>query len=199
MAYTKLQIYQMASDALDDEVITDVSQDSKMVRWLNRNYQLTKESLLSMHRWKFARKRADLSVTPGDTGSRWDYKYQTPSDALLIYRPTVNGEIGSQAIPFEYEGGLILTSQTPPLRIRYIANVNEDKFVPLFVTVLVASLALKAAHFVTHKSNMVQIAKDDRRDALRAAMLMDAIENFAEPPVPYDIELVRFENSWGNP
>lgn len=193
MAYNKLQIFQMAADALDDEVIVSLDQDSKVVRWLNRNYTLTKESLLSMHRWKFAKKRADLAIVGGDTGSKWQYKYLVPAEALLLYKLTNDGEIGGYPIPYEFEGGYIFTDQTPSLRIRYIANVNEDKFTPLFVNVLVTTLSLKMAHFVTHKSNMVQIAKGERVDAMRAAMLYDAIENYAEPQMMHEVEAVRFQ------
>jgi hypothetical protein len=194
MAYTKLQIYQMAADALDDDVITSLSDDTKVVRWLNRNYTLVKETTLSIHRWKFAKRRQNLAEIPGDTGTDWDYKYLVPSEALLLYRLTNDGKIGGYAIPYEFEGGYIYTDQPPSLPIRYIANVNEDQFTALFTAVLVTTCALKMAHFVTHKTNMVAIAKEDRKEALRAAMLYDAIENYAEPPVPYEIETVRFSS-----
>lgn len=192
MAYTKLQIYQMAADRIDDEVIVTVNDDTKVVRWLNRNYALTKETLLSSHRWKFAKTRANLAQIVGDTGSEWLYKYQTPADALLIYRPTDKAEIGGVPIPYEYESYTIFTDQSPPFPIRYIKNVNEDKFTPLFVNSLVAALAHGMSHWAPRKMGMVDLTEKALTKSLRTAMMMDAIENFTEPQTVHDIELVRY-------
>ncbi|TJV01698.1 MAG: hypothetical protein E5Y35_30320, partial [Mesorhizobium sp.] len=63
------------------------------------------------------------------------------------------------------------------LTIRYIANLTDpNDWDALFTEVLVAALAIKVAHPLTHKAGMIDIARAAYDRALDAAFSANAIQ-----------------------
>ncbi|TGQ69862.1 hypothetical protein EN829_013160 [Mesorhizobium sp. M00.F.Ca.ET.186.01.1.1] len=178
MAITPLDIANMALAVLDEAPIDSLDQDVKAARLLNLHFDLTCESELAKHAWVFAILSA--SVPGSDTGSgdcTLDIAYEVPADCIRPLPLTQNGERDGVPISWRQEAGLIYSDQPGPLIIRYIANLTDpNDWDALFTEVLVAALAIKIAHPLTHKSGMIDIARSAYDRALDAAFNANAIQ-----------------------
>lgn len=178
MAITPLDIANMALAVLDEAPIDSLDQDVKAARLLNLHFDLTCEGELAKHAWVFAILSA--SVPGSDTGSgdcTLDIAYEVPADCIRPLPLTHNGEPDGVPISWRQEAGLIYSDQPGPLIIRYIANLTDpNDWDALFTEVLVAALAIKIAHPLTHKSGMIDIARSAYDRALDAAFSANAIQ-----------------------
>ena len=178
MAITPLDIANMALAVLDEAPIDSLDQDVKAARLLNLHFDLTRESELAKHTWVFAILSA--SVPGADTGSgdcTLTYVYELPADCIRPLPLTDNGEPDGVPISWRQEAGLIYSDQPGPLTIRYLANLTDpNDWDALFTEVLVAALAIKLAHPLTHKAGMIDIARAAYDRALDTAFSANAIQ-----------------------
>jgi len=178
MAITPLDIANMALAVLDEAPIDSLDQDVKAARLLNLHFDLTREAELTKHAWVFAILSA--SVAGADTGSSdctLNFAYELPADCLRPLPPTHNGEPDGIAISWRQEAGIVYCDQPGPRLIRYVANLTDpNDWDALFTEVLVAALAIKIAHPLTHKSGMIDIARSAYDRALDAAFSAQAIQ-----------------------
>lgn len=177
MAITPLDIANMALAVLDEAPIDSLDQDVKAARLLNLHMDLTREAELTKYTWVFAILRATVlgAATGSDCGL--DVAYELPADCLRPLPLTQDGEPDGVPISWRQEAGLIYCDQTGPLTIRYIANLTDpNDWDALFTEVLVAALAIKVAHPLTHKSGMIDIARSAYDRALDAALSANAIQ-----------------------
>ena len=188
---SKTNIYQMVADCIDEDVISDITDDNKFVNWMNRNYPLAKESLLSTGRWNFAKKRATLLKRTEEPPFEWAYWYTLPSGCLLLYPLTLDGSPKSSRVPFSLESGVIYTNLGESINIRFIDNVDEDVFHPLFTNYLVIELALRVAHWMSGKASYADVLARRLKDAKKNALVWNALNTDPEDAVVYDIDLVR--------
>ncbi len=191
-AFSKVQIYQMVADQLDEETITSTDDDNKLVDWLNRNYDLAKETLLSTGRWNFAKKRLAVAERTDTPDFEWLHWYDLPSDCLFMYPLTVDGRENGSRIPYVIEGDKVLTNQAGPLYFRWIANVDEDVFHPLFTKYMVCYLSHEIAHWMTGKVSYVDITEKKMKKARREALVFNALNNDAADAVPADSITSRY-------
>ncbi len=125
-------------------------------------YPIALDSLLEMHDWGFATRRAQLALLPNPV-SQWAYCYAAPNDlvnAISVLPATAAGDTVENLVgdssdvsassytpqPYSLElsdGGLeIIYTNTPDALLRYVARVRDpNRFTPLFVQTLAASLA----------------------------------------------------------
>jgi hypothetical protein len=176
MAITPLDIANMALAVLDEAPIESLDQDVKAARLLNLHFDLTRESELAKHTWVFAILSA--SVPGADTGGgTLNHVYELPADCIRPLPLTRNGEPDCQPISWRQEAGLIYSDQPGPLTIRYLANLTDpNDWDALFTEVLVAALAVKVAHPLTHKAGMIDIARAAYDRALDTAFNANAIQ-----------------------
>ena len=178
MAITPLDIANMALAVLDEAPIDSLDQDVKAARLLNLHFDLAREAELTKHAWMFAILSA--SVPGADTGSgdcTLNFAFELPADCLRPLPLTHNGEPDGVAISWRQEAGLIYSDQPGPRLIRYVANLTDpNDWDALFTEVLVAALAIKIAHPLTHKSGMIDIARSAYDRALDAAFSANAIQ-----------------------
>lgn len=178
MAITPLDIANMALAVLDEAPIDSLDQDVKAARLLNLHFDLTREAELTKYAWVFAILRA--TVTGADSGGgdcTLNFAYELPADCLRPLPPTHNGEPDGVPISWRQEAGLIYSDLRGPLTIRYLANLTDpNDWDALFTEVLVAALAVKVAHPLTHKSGMIDIARSAYDRALDAALNANAIQ-----------------------
>ncbi|OBQ80694.1 hypothetical protein [Mesorhizobium sp. WSM3873] len=178
MAITPLDIANMALAVLDEAPIDSLDQDAKAARLLNLHFDLTREGELAKHAWVFA---IISALVPGsDSGSgdyTLNYAYELPADCIRPLPLTDTGEPGGVPISWRQEAGLVYSDQPGPLTIRYIANLTDpNDWDALFTEVLVAALAIKVAHPLTHKAGMIDIARAAYDRALDAAFSANAIQ-----------------------
>ena len=178
MAITPLDIANMALAVLDEAPIDSLDQDVKAARLINLHFDLTREAELTKYAWVFAILRA--TVAGSDTGSgdcSLNFAYELPADCLRPLPLSRNGEPDGVPVSWRQEAGLIYSDQPGPLAIRYVANLTDpNDWDALFTEVLVAALAIKVAHPLTHKSGMIDIARSAYDRALDAALNANAIQ-----------------------
>lgn len=178
MAITPEDIANMALAVLDEAPIDSLDQDVKAARLLNLHFDLTREAELTKYAWACAILSA--SVVGTDTGSgdcTLNWAYELPDDCLRPLPLTYNGEPDGIPISWRQEAGIIYSDQSSPRVIRYIANLTDpNDWDSLFTEVLVAALAIKIAHPLTHKAGMIDIARSAYDRALEAAFAAQAIQ-----------------------
>jgi hypothetical protein len=175
---TPEDVANMALALLDEAPIDSLDQDIKAARLINLHYDLTREAELSKYAWVFAILSA--SVDGSDTGSgdcTLAWAYELPPDCLRPLPLTDNGEPDGVPISWRQEAGLVYSNMSSPRIIRYIANLTDpNDWDALFTDVLVAALAVKIAHPLTHKAGMIDVARSAYQTALDAAYAAQAIQ-----------------------
>jgi hypothetical protein len=178
MAITPVDVANMALATLDEAPIDSLDQDIKAARLLNLHYDLTREAELTKYAWVFAILRS--SVVGSDTGTgdcTLRYAYELPADCLRPLPLTYDGEPDGVPISWRQEADIIYSDQSSPRIIRYVANLTDpNDWDALFTDVLVAALAIKVAHPLTHKAGMIDIARAAYDRALDAAFNAQAIQ-----------------------
>ena len=169
-------ICNMALDLLKEAPITSLTQDRPIARWLNRNFAVTRDSVLSKADWNCALKRASVAANAAAPAYGWTYSYTRPSDCLRVIPLTYDGTIEGAPIQYEEEGDYILTNKSGPLKVRYVSRFeNYDKYPAALQEALSAAIAAKMAHWLTGKSNFASVARQAYQDAMKDAWLIDAI------------------------
>ena len=88
-------------------------------------YEQSYLNMLTIHRWRFATKKAELARLSGTPLNGFTYKFQLPNDILYLIRKDVG---------FDYEVyGSELHSNNLTEEIDYIHRVNEDNLPPYFI------------------------------------------------------------------
>ena len=108
------------------------------------HYTQTRDALIRSHRWRFARGRKTLSANVTAPDFEYDYAYDLPVDYLAMQKP-YEGVPGITGTYYNYsaEGKQILSNEDE-MEIKYIKRVTDpNEFDPLFIEVLVLSLAIK--------------------------------------------------------
>lgn len=148
--------------------ITSLTEDSKGARFMNVFYEPIRDTVLSSHLWRFARKRAVLAPlvdTPAFGGLNY---FQYPDDCLRIVGTDEayfeNGE------PWEREGNRILAADDT-LNIVYLERVTSVNLFPApFVDTLAGRLGYEASLPITKSQSIKeQMEKEITKSLIRAA------------------------------
>tara|TARA_R100000773_G_scaffold33573_1_gene28683 strand:- start:951 stop:1619 length:669 start_codon:yes stop_codon:yes gene_type:complete len=153
----------------DDATIASLSppEGSAQAEKAARFYPIARDTLLEMHTWNFAAKRANLALTTNNI-AQWDYAYVAPTDMMspvAVISPTAQNDYATRMSAGDTPGGItsnyaptIVAGQYTPQQfaiegttiytnvetamLRYQAFITEsDKFSPLFVMTLSWHLA----------------------------------------------------------
>ena len=175
---TPTDICNLSLDIMKESEITNLEHDNRpIVRWMKRNFDVLRDSLLSRYDWNFALKRAVLAKDSTAPDFGWKHRYTCPPDCLRVLPLTTCGRSEGIPIRHEIEGPYILTDAEGPIRVRYVARVEDyDRYPSVFVEALSSYLAMKCGHWVTGKVSYVQIAQGLHREAIDTAWRVDAIE-----------------------
>ena len=174
---TNTDICNLALDMLAEAPISDITDDRRIARWLNRNYDNAREVALRSNPWKFAIERVELTKESTAPVFGWDFRYIVPADSLRVLPITWTGKRDSRTIEYEFENKEILTNHSGPLKVRYIKNITTvPDMASDFHLFLAATIAQRMAHWMTGKSNYAAIAKEAATEALLNAYNTDAIE-----------------------
>jgi hypothetical protein len=189
---SEIDVWNLALDMLHEAPVSAVDEDTSVRLWFSRNTAPTRDSELRKFAWNFALARAEIAASVDEPAWHWSYKYDLPGDCLRMMALRHNGAINGTLIPYELEGGSILTNQTAPLKLRYIKQVTTVAlWDPLFVDVMAAKLASKMSHWLTGKGSFAQLAEQNYQQTLREARRIDAIEQYQEDLDQNDVIRVR--------
>jgi hypothetical protein len=170
-------ICNLALDMLKEMPIGSLQDNRPVARWLARNYDLARDSLMRRYDWNFACRRVELAADATAPVFGWTYQYTLPIDCLRVIPLTHDGSSTGSPVAHEIEAGSILTDAAAPLRVRYVARVeNVASYSPEFIQALAARLASGMAHWLTGKNSYAQSITAAFDEAIRTAWSMDAIE-----------------------
>lgn len=175
---TPTDICNQALDILKEAEITSLENDNRpIVRWMKRNFDTSRDSLLSRYDWNFALQRVALAADTVAPAFGWRHAFTVPHDCLRVLPVTACGKSEGSPIRHEVEGLRILTDAQGPLKVRYVRRTEDyDRYPAAFVEALAAYIAMKCGHWVTGKVSYVQVAQGLYREAIDAAWRIDAIE-----------------------
>lgn len=179
---SEVSICNRALRLLRVQPVSALDEPGEAAAWCAQTYPDARDALLAEYPWNFAvRRRAlpALAEPPAWGHARAFALPEAPEHALRVL--AVEGEPAGRFEPYRIEGRRIVTDQAAPLRILYLAAVEDPAlFPPLFVEALAARLAAEGAfHFTGSTSREQQLVElYERKVAL--ARRYDAQEGTGE-------------------
>lgn len=173
---SEVAIANMAAGILDDYPITSLDDETPIARIMAREFGFVRREVLAMHPWSDVKTRKLLAPMNDAPEFGWGYKYALPADCLRLLPLRENGEWEGNLIPYELESREILCNESGSLKIHYLRDeTNPAKFSPLLARAFAARLAITAASRITGKMAMRERAKDEFKEALAAAQIIDSL------------------------
>ena len=184
MPYSEVDLCNRALSRLGTRAtIAALSENSTEARTVSIWYAATRDALLRVHDWNFARRRVALAKlgwpSPRDKGG-WAYRFALPSDCLrrlegLSGQPSPRFEVAGDGAA-DGPGRVVLCDEPAPLAV-YTARIADPAlFDPGFAQALVDQLAAHVAYPVTQKTDLAVRLAQAARLALAEAMAADSGE-----------------------
>lgn len=143
---TELQIANKALGRLGCERIASLSDNNNRAKLCTDFIEISKQAVLEMCPWSFARKRVELTYT-GTPDFEYTHSFTPPADLIKIVKEYEDEE-------YLEEGGLILAN-SETLKLVYIYDIDDTvKRTPTFDTAWFLVLASHLAYPLTQNSNL---------------------------------------------
>lgn len=141
------------------------------------------DGLIAEYNWKFAIKRTSITenVTAPTFGRA--HAYDLPADYLRLLPPYP--EDNYEALDWIIEGDQIVSDNTSPLQLRYVASITDPTLWPiLFKRALSAKLGMSVCEKLTQSTSKYEMVANEFERRMRLAVRHGAIERVAyEPPL----------------
>lgn len=151
-------------------------------------YTFSRRQALAAHDWSFARKHLTLADHTDDPDDTWAFRYQYPSDCVVMRKLQSPTSAIDDAIPFEVEldtGGdalSILTDLDDAIAI-YTRNLtNVALFSEFFVVMLATAIASNVAFALTGKEELKKDMVEQFLQMSSAARATNANEQVGRAP-----------------
>lgn len=172
---SNVEICNVALTRIDRKRITDLLDGSTSANDCSALFTPTRQELLRIHDWNFARARQKLARLSAAPEYEYDHAYQLPTD-WLVTRGVHEDENGVSTPRYRIEGQTILSSATD-IYLTYTRDLTDPAAMPSdFRSLFSYRLAEQLAKTSTVREEMGQ-------DALRhekRARSVDSIEDDAE-------------------
>jgi len=129
-------------------------------------YEQSYRNMLTMYRWRFASKRAELARLTEAPTNGFQYQYQLPNDLLYLTKKDLNTD-------YEIYGDKMYTNDSI-VKIDYLYRVDEDQLPPYFVKAFEFFLAMQFSIPVTGNSTRANEYNGMYEQQLRRAKYADA-------------------------
>lgn len=157
-------------------------------RTVNSMFTIVRDAELREHSWRFSIKRVQQAAQVTTPVFGYAFQYRVPSDSLKLLEvgqfypgADLTDYVGTDTSPYAVENGFILTDYPAPLPIRYVARIEDPSlFDALFVEAFACRLAMELAEPLTQSGQKRQLAAEEYKLAVSAAITANAIE---KPPV----------------
>lgn len=177
MATSKVAIANRALQKLGAERISSLSQDHPNARSINATYDLTRDAELRRYRWGFAISRASIAADADETLWGEHNKFALPNDYITLIRDDETG----QHVDWRIEGLFIVTDDAAPLKIRYIARIDDPNYYDAgFIEAFACALALETCEEITGSTTKKDSILNDYQIAIKEAQNSGAIEKPAQ-------------------
>lgn len=188
MAVSDIAIANRALTKLGVARIISFGDNNEQARALQSMYAIVRDSELRAYTWNFSVKRAQLAALVDAPAFDWPRQFQLPTDCLRLLwagdfypGPNLSDLSNGLDLDYEVEGRVIMSRLPAPLKIRYIARVEDpNQFDALFVEAFACKLAIELAESLTNSSTNRQEAWQEYQQAIRKALRADAIEKPSE-------------------
>lgn len=185
MAASNVAIANLALTKLGDLRILNLTDNTKPAREVNAVFDMTRDYLQRRFSWRFCIKRANLAADTTVPLWDWAYQYPIPTDCMRILQvgqwypsPDMSDLISTGGQEYVLEGKYILSNQAGPLKLRYLSRVEDPvQFDSAFDMAFSAYLAYILAEPLTASAEQKQMAYNDYRNAIKDAVIANAIEN----------------------
>ena len=185
MAASNVAIANLALTKLGDLRILNLTDNTKPAREVNAVFDMARDYLQRRFSWRFCIKRANLAADTSTPLWDWSYQYPIPTDCLRILQvgqwypsPDLSDLISTGGQEYVLEGKYILSNQAGPLKLRYLSRVTDPvHFDTAFDMAFSAYLAYLVAEPLTASAEQKQMAYQDYRNAVKDAVIANAIEN----------------------
>ena len=185
MAASNVAIANLALTKLGDLRILNLTDNTKPAREVNAVFDMTRDYLQRRFSWRFCIKRANLAADTTVPLWDWAYQYPLPTDCMRILQvgqwyptPDLSDLISTGGQEYVLEGKYILSNQAGPLKLRYLSRVTDPvQFDTAFDMAFSAYLAYLVAEPLTASAEQKQMAYNDYRNAVKDAVIANAIEN----------------------
>lgn len=179
MAVSNVEIANRALQKLGAKRISALDQDTPNARTMNAAFIRVRRALIRAYAWSFAIKRESIAADSTDAidigGGSWK-RYSLPNDYLRLTRDDESGF----HVDWKVEGRYILSKTASPLKIKYIADIEDPNFYDdLFIEAFAAKLAMECAKEITDSTTDKESLKDDFKTAIAEAKNVGFIEKEA--------------------
>lgn len=186
---SQVSIANRALTKLGDMRITSLSDDVEAARAISSLWDLVRDNELRARTWNFSVKRTTLAALVSTPSFGYAYEYQLPSDCLRVIQvgeyypgPSMSDYRSAQEAEWQVEGRKILTDQSAPIYIRYVASITDTgSWDAMFSEAFACKLAVELAERLTQSPTKRDLAWREYEATLRTALRADAIENPPEP------------------
>ena len=175
---SNVAICNRALQRLGAKRITSLTENSVNARTMNVAFEPVRDALLEKYPWRFAIKRTQLaaSATTPDFGKA--RAFPLPSDFIRLHTPYPETNYNDR--DWEIEGNEILTHDSAPLDIRYIALITDpNEMTPLFREALSLSLAEEICEEITQSNTKLVNITAARKLIIREARASNAFQTIA--------------------
>lgn len=183
MTVSNVEIANRALQKQGAKRISSLDQDTPNARTMNAAFTRVRRALLRAYAWSFAIKRDSIAADSTDAidigGGTWK-RYSLPNDFLRLTRDDESGF----HVDWKVEGQYILSKTASPLKIKYIADIEDPNFYDdLFIEAFATKLAMETIKEVSDSMTDKESLKDDFKTAIAEAKNVGFIEKEAiEPP-----------------
>ncbi|MCP3675275.1 MAG: hypothetical protein GY829_12490 [Gammaproteobacteria bacterium] len=146
---SKIDLVSSALVLIGDSPINSLTGNTRAQQVANSLYDTIVQNELTKHRWGFARRKAQLSLTTDEPVDEWKSIYQLPTDLLVLIKlnPRVN---------YQILGDKVYTNHSQALYCDYIKNVGESEWPVYFDAMVKYALAKDFATSIRDSSSIRQ-------------------------------------------
>lgn len=187
-----IQVANRALTKLGALRITSLADDNKQARAIASCFEDLRDDELRAHRWQFAMKRTSLAALADAPAFGYEYQYAVPSDFLRVDMvddrfpsAVLDNYIDGETLEWTLEGNVILTDIGAPLKLRYIARIEDpSSWDTNFREALASRIAAEICEDLTQSDTKKGAALKDYDRAIKQALRVNSIEK--PPTTPPD-------------
>lgn len=186
---SQVEIANRALTKVGESRILSLTDDVEAARVVSSLWDIVRDAELRVRNWNFSLTRASLPALIAAPDWGFAHQYQLPSDCLRVIQvdeyypgPSMSDYRTSSEAQYQIEGGKILTDIDAPLKIRYVARIEDTgSWDAAFVEAFSCRLAAEICERLTQSNTKRELAEAQYAAAIRMAVRADAIENPPEP------------------
>lgn len=186
---SKVEIANRALTKIGEARILSLSDDVEAARTIDSLWDIVRDAELRIRKWKFSVLRTSLAALATTPSWGYDYEYQLPAACLRILQVndiypgvSLSDYRSMDETEWRVEGRKILTNISAPLKIRYIARIEDTgQWDAAFTEAFACRLAAEVVERLTQSNTKKETAWSEYKQAISMAVRADAIESAPEP------------------